>query len=119
MAWPALLVSNDRGRFAATLGACSWPNGGSGPIVALPAVHPETGLLGQHLLISPTVGIVFLAANPGNRGLAKTLLPPGGLGGVVGTVPFKLPTRPPHRPKMGAWQFLAHVVGRGGGGRFS
>ena len=42
------------------------------------------------IFISLTIEIIFLAGNSSNQRLAKTLLPPGGLGDVVGTVP--LPT---------------------------
>ena len=65
------------------------------------------------IFISLTVEIIFLAANPGNWGLAKTLLPPGGLGDVVGTVP--LPTT---WTKNGRTAVLGPCGGQGGGGRF-
>ena len=73
---------------------------------------PGNGPFGA-TFISLTVEIIFLAANPGNRGLAKTLLPPGGLGDVVGTVP--LPTT---WTKNGRTAVFGPCGGQGGGGRF-
>ena len=62
------------------------------------------------IFISLTVEIIFLAANPGNWGLAKALLPPRGLGDVVGTVP--LPTM---WTKNGRRAVLGPCGGQGGG----
>ena len=73
---------------------------------------PGNGPFGA-TFISLTVEIIFLAANLPQRGLAKTLLPPGGLGDVVGTVP--LPTT---WTKNGRTAVLGPCGGQGGGGRF-